>query len=359
MSDPGRKQIAEVMAGGKKTALVVCPGRGSYTKSELGYFSRNHADEGDLLASVDAWRAEAGQTTVSELDGAERYSLATFMRGDNASLLTFACSFADFRALQRDEIDIVAVTGNSMGWYTALACGEALDLADTINLVNSMGNLVHDQQTGGQILFPLTDDEWQPDLERRKSLDDAVARIRERDDCELYQSIVLGGVAVLAGNDKAVELLQQDGPQGPGRFPMRLQNHGAYHSPMMRSISDQGRNILRPERFRAPSVPLIDGRGRIWRPKAADAEAIWDYTLGTQVVETYDFAAAIRVGLREFAPDWIVVLGPGDTLGGSIGQTLVELGWRGIDSKTGFMDIQASEPFVVSLGREEQRALAA
>ena len=36
-------------------ALVVCPGRGSYTKSELGYFSRNHADEGDLLASVDAW----------------------------------------------------------------------------------------------------------------------------------------------------------------------------------------------------------------------------------------------------------------------------------------------------------------
>ena len=66
-----------------------------------------------------------------------------------------------------------------------------------------------------------------------------------------------------------------------------------------------------------------------------------------------------RLGLREFAPDWIIVLGPGDTLGGSIGQTLVELGWRGIDSKTGFMDIQASEPFVVSLGREEQRALAA
>ena len=126
------------------------------------------------------------------------------MRGDNASLLTFACSFADFRALQRDEIDIVAVTGNSMGWYTALACGDALDLSDAINLVNSMGNLVHDQQTGGQIIFPLTDAEWRPDLERRKSLDDAVARIREREDCELYQSIVLGGVAVLAGNDKAI-----------------------------------------------------------------------------------------------------------------------------------------------------------
>ena len=71
------------------------------------------------------------------------------------------------------------------------------------------------------------------------------------------------------------------------------------------------------------------------------------------------FRAAIRVGLREFAPDWIIVLGPGDTLSGSIGQTLVELGWRGIDAKNRFMKIQSSEPFVVSLGREEQRGLAA
>ena len=248
----------------------------------------------DELASVDAWRSEAEQTTVRELDGSERNSLATFKRGDNASLLTFACSFADFRALQRDENDVVAVTGNSMACYTALACGDALDLSDAINLVNSMGNLVHDQQTGGQIIFPLTDDEWQPDVEKRKTLDDEVARIRAHEDCELYQSIVLGGVAVLAGNDKAIELLQQDGPQGPGRFPMRLQNHGAYHSPMMQTISDQGRNILDLERFRAPRIPLIDGRGRIWRPNSVDAEAIWDYTLGMQAVETYDFSAAIR-----------------------------------------------------------------
>ncbi|MCZ0955057.1 MAG: hypothetical protein OXJ56_21005, partial [Rhodospirillaceae bacterium] len=77
----------------------MCPGRGAYTRSELGYLLRNHAGERDLIQQVDAWRAQAGQRTVSELDRAKRYSLATYSRGDNASLLTFACSLADFRSL--------------------------------------------------------------------------------------------------------------------------------------------------------------------------------------------------------------------------------------------------------------------
>lgn len=28
-----------------KTAVVICPGRGSYTKAELGYLGRHHSDK--------------------------------------------------------------------------------------------------------------------------------------------------------------------------------------------------------------------------------------------------------------------------------------------------------------------------
>jgi [acyl-carrier-protein] S-malonyltransferase len=87
----------------RETALVVCPGRGVYNKDELGYLRRHHADKADLVAPMDAARRAAGQTPVSELDGAERYSVATHTRGDNASALIHACAVADFKSIDRDR----------------------------------------------------------------------------------------------------------------------------------------------------------------------------------------------------------------------------------------------------------------
>ena len=42
-----------------KTAVVICPGRGTYTKTELGVLGRRFADKG-LLANFDARRVAAG-----------------------------------------------------------------------------------------------------------------------------------------------------------------------------------------------------------------------------------------------------------------------------------------------------------
>ena len=43
-----------------KTAVVICPGRGTYTKTELGYLGRNFGDRA-LLAAFDATRGALGQ----------------------------------------------------------------------------------------------------------------------------------------------------------------------------------------------------------------------------------------------------------------------------------------------------------
>ena len=52
-----------------KTAVVICPGRGTYTKTELGYVKRHFGDPA-LLAAFDGARAALGQETLSALDGA-------------------------------------------------------------------------------------------------------------------------------------------------------------------------------------------------------------------------------------------------------------------------------------------------
>ena len=82
----------------KEKLLVVCPGRGTYNATELGYLKRHHAGGGAQVARLDAYRTGLGQPTISALDGAEKYSPSLHMPGDNASLLIYACALADFAA---------------------------------------------------------------------------------------------------------------------------------------------------------------------------------------------------------------------------------------------------------------------
>ena len=83
------------------------------------------------------------------------------------------------------------------------------------------------------------------------------------------------------------------------------------------------------------------------------------YTFTTQILKPYDFTRSLAVGIKEFAPDRIVLLGPGDTLGGAIGQALVAEKWLGIADKSGFAARQATNPFLIAMGREDQRELIA
>jgi [acyl-carrier-protein] S-malonyltransferase len=334
----------------RETALVVCPGRGVYNKDELGYLRRHHADKADLVAPMDAARRAAGQTPVSELDGAERYSVATHTRGDNASALIHACAVADFKSIDRDRYEIVAVTGNSMGWYIALACGGALDAMGGFTVVNTMGTLMQEALIGGQMIYPFVDEDWRADPARKAMLLDLVDRIPD-----LYLSIELGGMLVLAGSAEALAAAEARLPPSQGRYPMRLANHAAFHTPLQAPVAAAGRKALPEELFRAPTLPLIDGRGVVWERHSSAPAALRDYTLGHQVVETYDFAAAIRTGIRELAPDRIILLGPGATLGGAVAQTLIAERWKGMTSKAEFQARQAEDPILLSMGLEEQR----
>jgi acyl transferase domain-containing protein len=341
----------------RQAALIVCPGRGSYGKAELGYLKRFHSDKKKLVAMADRIRSEAGQPTISELDGAERFSVATHTRGDTASPLIFTCAFADYLSIDRDRFDVAAVTGNSMGWYIALACAGAVSAEHGFAIVDAMGRHSQAGDPGGQVLLSLVDEDWRPVPGLRDEVLALVEAIGGRPGASLHVSIELGGMIVLAGNEAGLSALLAEAPATPGREPMRLVNHGPFHSPLMQGSSDGAMRDLPGQWFGGPDVPMVDGRGHIWRRFATSPRALRDYTLATQILETYDFTRAIQVAVKEHAPDRIILLGPGDSLGGAIAQALIAIEWRGLRSKADFQEMQAPDPFLLSMGREEQRAL--
>jgi acyl transferase domain-containing protein len=340
-----------------RTAVVICPGRGTYNKPELGYLHRHHAQRMDLFRSFDAIRTESGQEAVTALDDASRFTVSKYSRGDVASPLIYAASLADAQAVAED-IDVVAVTGNSMGWYIALAAGGALSPQDGFRVVNTMGTLMQDQLIGGQLVYPFVGESWENEAARKAELLADVARIDASDGCDLALSIDLGGMLVLAGNEAGLKAFEAAHPTIQDRFPMRLPNHAAFHTALQAPVAAEGRARLSAEMFGQPECPLIDGRGKIWWPGATDTQALWDYTLGHQVTEAYDFTRAMQTAAREFAPDLFIVTGPGATLGGAVAQSLVLTNWRSMSDKAAFQAQQDTQSFLIAMGRDDQRALA-
>lgn len=341
-----------------KTAVVICPGRGTYNKTELGYLAR-YFPAADLLGSFDAQRAAAGQETLTELDSAERFSGVKHTRGDNASGLIYAATLGDYLGIDRDQVEVVAVTGNSMGWYSALACAGSLSPENGFKVANTMGTLMQDALIGGQLVYPFLGDDWRPDPARRDALLAMVADIDQREGHVLRLSIALGGMLVLAGDAAGLAAFEAEAEPLDGRFPMRLGNHAAFHTDLQEPVAQRGRELLAPELFCQPTVPMIDGRGAIWWPYSSDLPALHDYTLAAQVTQTYDFTRAIEVAAREFAPDLFIVTGPGTTLGGAVAQSLILADWRGMGSKDEFRALQDEAGLLVSMGMPEQRAKVA
>lgn len=334
----------------KKTAVVVCPGRGSYNKAELGSIGRLHASQQPLIQQLDAVRHELGLASISELDGAASFSSRLHQQPENAAGLIFSAGLLDYHSINQQQFEVVAITGNSMGWYTALGCAGVWHPAVAIQYVSQMARLTA-SAAGGQCIYPLVNSDWQPDAEKVALVDALLADYAG----ELFESIRFGGYAVLAGTEEAIKAALGRLPKVDERFPMQLPGHAAFHSPLMAQAASDAMASIDGSSFARPRLPLIDGCGRIWQPYATEAEALKRYTLERQVQGCYDFSLAIEVAVKEFAPDALILLGPGASLGGAVAQSLIQLNWQGLGSKADFSARQQHNPLLLSMGLPEQR----
>ena len=329
-----------------KRVVIACPGRGSYTETTLRSLDPSHA----LVRRAEELRREYDLESLLALDGAKRFDKERHLRPAHASALIYVVSMVDAQAVQRDA-RATAVIGNSMGWYTALAVAGALDFEAGFRLVQEMALLQEQGEPGGQVIYPLVDDEWRPSADRAGLVETALASSAGA----AFPSIHLGGFAVLAGSESGIEHLLAVLPAtklGKTSYPFRLLQHGPYHTPLARGVMERARTQLARLPFETPRITLVDGRGVRFTPWSTDAAELARYTLGPQIDRPYDFAKSLRVALREHAPDQIVLPGPGHPLESVSGQVRVAEGWRGIHSRTDFVrEQEGSRPPVLSMGR--------
>ena len=330
-------------------ALVVCPGRGSYGRAQLGGLPAGDP----IVAALDRIRTQLGRPAISELDRAPEFTPRLHVAGEHASLLTFACTAVDLAAIARDRIDVVGVTGNSLGLYSALYAAGALELDAAARLIETLGHYQVDRVIGGQLLYPLVDDDWRPAPAYAAAVDAAL------DHPGVHVSIRLGGTIVLGADAGGLAHARGALPaieRGGLRYPVQLPLHSAFHTPLMAATGERARAELADLAIRSPAITLIAGDGVVHRPWASPA-ALWSYTLGPQIVEPFDFTRAIATALGELGPDVIVLPGPGETLGGPVAQILIAQRWRGLRDRAGFLAMQGSDrPVVLAMQRPEQRA---
>ena len=329
-------------------AVLVLPGRGAYTSASLGSLAAEHP----FVQRAEALRADLGLDSLLALDAADEFDGAVHLRPANASPLIWLISLLDAERAMADH-RVVAVIGNSLGWYTALTVGDALDFDDAFQLVQGIA-LFHEVAaaggSGGQVIYPRFGADWQPAPELAAAIDAALV-----DSGEVFPSVDLGGYLVLAGTDAAIVRLLETLPPvqiGERHFPLRLAFHGPYHTPLLASVAEAAATRFGSLGWRAPSLTLIDGRGVRFTPWATDPVDLARYTLGEQLITPYDFAAGARVALREYAPEVLVLTGPGNTLGGVAGQLVVAEGYHGLRTRADFESAQAGDaPLVLSMHR--------
>ena len=328
-------------------AVLVFPGRGSYGPTSLGSFPADNR----LVAVADGVRVELGLDRLAVLDAAEAFDPKIHLRPSNTGPLTWLASMLDAERALADH-RVVAVIGNSPGWFAALAVAGALDAADAFRLVQGIALLQEEAVDagagGGHLIYPRLDSDWQPMAEWIAALD-AVGE----DGGEVFPSVDLGGFVILAGTDAGIDRVAGRLPSvelGERRYPLRLAFHVPYHTPLQDAVAASAAARFTNLSWRLPRLTLIDGRGERFTPWTTDPAELAAYTLGEQLVSPYRFALSAHVALREYAPDVLVLPGPGNTMGGVMGQLVVTEGYRGLRTRADFEAAQAGpKPVVLSM----------
>ena len=331
-------------------AAVAFPARGSYGPASLGSLPPAHP----WLRRADQLRREYDLPALSALDALGRFDPALHLRSANAAPLTFLCGLVDAERIA-DDHQVVVVVASSTGWYTALAASGVLGFDDAFRLVQQMALAAEeplpDGASGAELIYPLTNDSWQTDPARRAAIDAALATGTD----DAGRALELGSFSVIGGTRDAVQRIAGQLPEvtlGGRSFPLRLAGNDAWHTALRARSAAAAAERLGSLSWDRPNVTLVDGRGVRFTPWSTDPEALAEQTLNGQANAPYDFARGFRVALREYAPDVVMLPGPGASLGAACAQLIVAEGYRGLRSRADFEAAQAgSSPILLSMRR--------
>ncbi len=331
-------------------AAVVFSGRGSYAATSLGSLVPGHP----WVARAEELRAAVGLPPLIDIDGADGFDPALHLRPANAWPLVFLSGLLDAERIAQDH-EAVVVTASSTGWYTALAAASVLSFDDAFRLVQRMALAADgppsDGEPAGELVYPLVDERWAPDPARASALEAS----RDGDGDGTWVAVDLGAFALVAGHQGALDARASrlEPAMVAGRtYPLRLPLGDGWHTPLRAEDARAAAAELDDLSWSSPSVTLVDGQGRRHTPWSADPDDLARITLEELPTSRYDTAQAVRVALREHAPDVLLLPGPGGSLGAACAHLVVAEGYRGIRSRDDFEQAQRSDaPILLSMRR--------
>ena len=286
----------------RKRIVIICPGRGSYTRETQGYLNKYKEPHIDKINYMDKQRLKAGLTSLTDLD-TTIFKSNIHMKGENASTLIYASSLIDYHSIDQSKYKIVGIIGNSMGWYSTLAFSQSLDYQSSYALIDTMGSMMKDNIIGGQIIYSIIDDNWKIDNDLKEKCQNEINKVGAQ------ISIYLGGYLVIGAEQTVLNKLLKILPKN-GKYPFQLPFHAAFHTSLLESISQKAKSAFSSDIFFKPKIPIIDGRGHIWSPWSTNEIDLYNYTLGHQVYKPFNFTKSLTVAMKELSPDNIVLLGP-------------------------------------------------
>jgi [acyl-carrier-protein] S-malonyltransferase len=332
-------------------AAVVFPGRGAFTPSALGSLPAAHG----WVRRADELRRRSSLPTLSELDAAERFDPAVHGRPANAWPLIFVSSLLDAERIAEDH-DVVVVAASSTGWYTALAAAGVIGFDDAFRLVQEMALTADGPLTDGtqpaELIYPLVDEAWRAEPARRTALDRALGP----EDGAASLALDLGTFGVIGGTAAAVDRVAATLPPvtSAGRaFPLRLPAAGdGWHTALRAAEVAAAAERLTSLSWERPNVTLVDGRGVRFTPWSTDPADLAAYTLTELPTSSFAFVSSLRVALREYAPEIVLLPGPGSSLGAACAHVVVAEGYRGLRSRAEFETAQrGTDPLLLSMRR--------
>ncbi|MCU0286481.1 MAG: condensation domain-containing protein [Acidobacteria bacterium] len=210
-----------------------------------------------------------------------------------AQPLLFVIEYALAKLLMAWGIKPYAMTGHSIGEYTAACLAGVFSLEDALKVVVRRGQLMQKMPPGAMLSVSLPEEKLKPLLNGRLSL----AAVNSSTLC-----VVSGPSDAVAGFEK--QLTEQ------GHKSRTLHTSHAFHSSMMEPILEEFTGTLKSMRLHEPQIPYISNLSGTWiMVEEATDPAYWSRHLRN----TVRFSDGIHVLLEDAAAVFIEV-GPGNSL---------------------------------------------
>ncbi len=315
LSSPDSGKVQEFsVKGGKKPVIFMFPGQGSqYVEMGLGLYQTEPVFREELDRCFGILKSLMGYDIKEILyPGLSRPPRRIFARAaaveseagrderhlsidqtEVAQVVLFIFEYALAKLLIEWGITPHAMTGHSIGEYTAACLSGVFSLEDALKLVAARGQLMQQLPAGSMLSVPLPEDELKPMLNEKLSL----AAVNSSSLC-----VISGSHEDMEGFEK---VLKERGCEG-----RRLHTSHAFHSKMIDPVLGKFEEKVRGIKLNRPDIPYISNLTGRW----IDAEdAVEPGYWARHLRETVRFANGLGELLKEEGAIFVEV-GPGKAL---------------------------------------------